>query len=115
MKNWLVANVGLFIPLFGLLIGLMFIIAPDATDMMEDLVVVLLILIAGSLVFAGFIATYAYRNFDDVVSRRMKYRHSKAELQSGRFAYWLVIYFYSLLALLAGSFLLLMIIGAIFG
>lgn len=117
MKNWLVANVGLFIPIFGLLIGLMFLIAPEAVDVFEEdaAIIAMLIMIVASLVSAGIIATYAYRNFDDIVSRKMRYRSSKAELQTGRFAYWFVSLFFSFLALIARSFLLLMIIGAIFG
>lgn len=116
-KNWLVANVALVLVIIGVLIGAMLIIAPDAVSIVEEdaAIIALLIMVAASLIFAGVIATYAYRNFDDVVSRKTRYRHSKSELQTGRIGYWCWTYFFSFLTLAAGSFLLLMIIGAIFG
>jgi len=70
-KNWCVANVAVFILVFGALIGVMLGVAPDASEILsEDAgIIAFLVLLAASLVFAAVIATYAYRNFDDVVSR----------------------------------------------
>lgn len=113
-KNWCVANVAIFILIFAILIGVMLAIAPDAAEILEGAgIIVFLGLLAASLVFAAVIATYAYRNFDDVVSRRTKFRHSRADLQTGRFTYWCVSFFFSFLALAAGSFFLMLVVGAI--
>jgi hypothetical protein len=120
-KCFLLAHAGVFIFILACILFVVSCIQIDGGDFDDMLdmfkqifttttpLIVFGILMVIGIFFSVKIAGFARENFDEVVSRRMKFRSSRVDLYEEGLAYWLINFFNSMIAFAIVSLILIIL------
>ena len=107
-KCFLIANLKIWIFILAFVLFAVANIRMDgdfeaAMELVKDIFInsasltIFIILSIVGIIFSIIIAKYAYDNFDEVVSRRMRFRSSKVDMMEEGIYYWVVTFIKSLI------------------